>query len=430
MHKNDSILMLVENISVPADPRVWAEATALRDAGFTVNVICPKGAAQHRESYVCMDGIHIYRYASPALSSRHTAYIVEYAVALWRTFLLSLKVQFRAGFAVIHAANPPDMFFLLGLFYRLFGKKFVFDQHDLAPKMFQVIFAGRMKLLYRLLLLLEWCSYKTAHLVLVTNLSQKQHALACGKQPSEVFVVRNGPDTRLMQTVSADPSLKGERPYLLAYIGAMGVQDGVEYALFALSSLVYQRGRRDVSLVLMGDGECIPALRKLAHRLHLDDFVRFTGWVSHADIARYLAVTDVGLCPDPQNGLNEFCTMIKTMEYMALGRPVVAFDLMETRFTAHNAALYATPNDVEDFADKIEMLLDNAELRRHLGTAGRRRIEEKLSWEHMREHLLLAYHMLLPGHQKLKKEAAGEEVLEEKTEALVAESLAETKLRL
>ena len=431
MHKNYSILMLVENISVPADPRVWAEATALRDAGFTVSIICPRGAAQHRESYIRIDGIHIYRYASPEISSRRTAYIIEYAVALWQTFWLSLKVQFRSGFDVIHAANPPDVFFLLGLFYRLFGKKFVFDQHDLAPKMFQVIFAGRMKLLRRLLVFLEWCSYKTAHLVLVTNLSQKRHALECGKRPSEVFVVRNGPDIRLMKPVSADASLKGERPYLLAYIGAMGVQDGVEYALFALSRLVYERGRRDVSLALIGDGECLPSLRKLAHRLHLEDYVRFTGWLSHDDIARYLAVADVGLCPDPKNGLNEFCTMIKTMEYMALGRPVVAFDLEETRFTAHNAALYAAPNDVGDFAGKIEMLLDNAELRRSLGSAGRRRIEEKLSWEHMRTHLLLAYNVLLPGHGQLKgEEDAKEEVQEERIEALVAESRVETKLRL
>ena len=426
------ILMLVENLPVPADPRVWTEALSLRDAGFSVSIICPKGATKHQESYSCIDGISIYRYRLPTTTSTCFSYIAEYSTALLKTFGLSFKVLFRHGFDAIHAANPPDIFFVIGLFYRLLGKKFVFDQHDLAPEMFSVIFQGRrpgqtqdgpgrarkhgrrsmdasifhqdlplpyygMKLLHRLLLLLEWCSYRSADLVITTNVSQKRNALERGKcLPERVFVVRNGPDLKRLRPVDPEPQLKGGRRYLLAYLGAMGVQDGIEYALHALRELVYTRGRRDVSLVLMGDGEHLSALRALASELELDAYVHFTGWVNREDIVRYLTVADVGLSPDPQNGLNERSTMIKVMEYMAMGKPVVAFDLAETRFSAQDAALYAHPNVVADFANKIEVLLDNEELRLQMGTIGHKRVEEELSWEHAQEHLLLAYSRLFP----------------------------------
>jgi len=183
----------------------------------------------------------------------------------------------------------------------------------------------------------------------------------------------------------------------------MSLQDGVEYALYALHDLVYKRGRRDISLVLMGDGDQVPTLHALTHELQLDEYVNFTGWVSRGDIVRYLTVADVGLSPDPQNGLNEYSTMIKTMEYMAMRKPVVAFDLTETRFSAHDAALYATPNLVEDFANKVEILLDNEELRLSMGTVGRKRIEEELSWDHSKEHLLLAYEVLFSKSSDLAK---------------------------
>lgn len=391
------ILMLVENLPVPADPRVWTEATTLRDRGFQVSIICPKGSSRHQESYTCIDNIHIYRYQLPRVANKHISYIAEYAAAIIKTFWLSFIVLIHHGFDVIHAANPPDLFFIIGFFYRLLGKKFVFDQHDLAPEMFQVKFKGRMKLLYRLQLFLERCSYQTADLVIVTNSSQRRMAIERGGRPAEkVFVVRNGPDLEHLKLVAPESELKGGRPYLLAYIGVMSLQDGVEYALYALHDLVYKRGRRDISLVLMGDGDHVPTLHALTHELQLDEYVNFTGWVSRRDIVRYLTVADVGLSPDPQNELNEYSTMIKTMEYMAMGKPVVAFDLTETRFSAHDAALYATPNLVEDFANKIAILLDNEELRLTMGAVGRKRIEEQLSWDHSERHLLLAYEKLFP----------------------------------
>src|SRR6266705_796581 len=195
MRKASKVLMLVENLPVPAYPRVWAEATTLRDAGFQVSVICPKGPIKHQEAYTCIDGISIYRYQLPASSNKYTSYFAEFGTALLKTFWLSWKVLFRHGFDVIHAANPPDLFFLIGLFYRLFGKKFVFDQHDLSPEMFQVKFNGRMRSLHKLLLFLEWCSYRTAHLVITPNLAVRRFAIERGRfDANKVFVVRNVPE--------------------------------------------------------------------------------------------------------------------------------------------------------------------------------------------------------------------------------------------
>lgn len=395
MAKTYKVLMLIENAPIPFDNRVWAEATTLRDYGFQVSIISPKGVTKCRESHICIDGIHIYRYSIPTSANKYTAYILEYSICLLMTFLLSFKVLFHHGFDVIHSANPPDLFFIIGLFYRLFGKRFVFDQHDLSPEMFQVKFNGHMKPIHMLLLFLERCSYRTASAVITTNLSQKLFAIKRGHcHPDKVFVVSNGPKLDRIKLVTPEPELKRGRRYLLAYIGEMDIQDGVENALYALHHLVHQRGRQDVSLVLMGDGSQAPTLRNLAHELELDEYVHFTGWVEAEDIVRYLTVADIGLTPDPQNGLNEYCTMVKTMEYMAMGKPTVAFDLAETGFSAQDAALYATPNLVEDFANKIETLLQDEELRLRMGAFGRKRIEELLNWENHKQNLLQAYESL------------------------------------
>jgi glycosyltransferase involved in cell wall biosynthesis len=403
--------MILENNPAPADARVWPEALALRDQGFVVSIISPKGEAEYRESYVCRDGIHIYRYGlrngdSPA------SYVAEYSMALLSTFWLSLKVLLRHGFDVIHAANPPDIFFVIGLFYRLLGKRYVFDQHDLTPEMFQVLFGDTRrgpipKVLHWLLLLFERLSYRTAALVIVTNESFRRIALMRGARDGNVVVVRNGPNLREMRRVTPDPALKQGRRYMLAYAGIIGAQDGVEYALYALHHLVHSRGRRDVSLVLMGDGAHGQALRALTHELALDDYVHLTGWIPRAEAVRYLTVADVGLSPEPANPLNTHSTMIKIMDYMALGIPIVAFDLIETRFSAQDAALYALPNSAEDYAHKIELLLDNDALRHRMGRLGRKRVEAGLSWEHSKRHLLQAYtHVLKGWHQAPENDLA------------------------
>lgn len=400
MTKKRKILMLVENVPAPQDPRVWPEAITLRDHGFQVSIISPKGVSEHQESSICIDGIHIYRYRIPVIEHKYIGYILEYSVALLMSFWLSFKVLFQHGFDVIHTANPPDIFFLIGFFYRLFGKKFVFDQHDLAPEMFQVIFKKRSKLIYKLMCFLEMCSYRMAHLVIVTNESQKRFAIERGRVDN-IFVVRNGPKLRQSTSLTPEPELKRGRPYLLGYVGFMGIQDGVDYTLHALHELVHKRGRQDVSLVLMGDGGYAPTLHRLARELQLDEYVNFTGWISKEDVIHYLTVVDIGLVPDPQNGLNEFSTMLKAMEYMAMGVPLVAFDLAETSFSAQDAALYAQPNLVEDFANKIEELLANEELRLRMGAIGRKRVEEILCWNHTKNNLLLAYETLFARSSEL-----------------------------
>ncbi len=397
MARSYKVLMLVENLSVPADPRIWREACTLRQDGWQVCIISPKGETRDRESYVCIEDIHIYRYRLAPITGSTSDYIKEFSIAMIMTFLLSLKVLFRHGFDVIHAANPPDTFFVIGLFYRLLGKKYIFDQHDLAPEMFHVKFPNRLKLLYKLLLFFERCSYRTAHLVITTNVSQRQNAFARGScSADKVFIVRNGPDSGRFAPLPPEVTLKRGRQFLLAYIGVMASQDGVECALHALYELVHKRGRHDVSLVLMGDGDQLPLLRTLTNTLQLDEYVNFTGWLNRQDMLRYLTVTDVGLSPDPSNELNDRSTMLKTMEYMAMGKPVVAFDLPETRFSAAEAALYATPNRVEEFAHKIEILLDNEALRYRMGNFGRRRVDEVLCWDHTKQNLLLAYKSLFP----------------------------------
>ena len=397
MKKKPKVLMLVENVSVPGDPRVWAEAMTLRDAGVLVSIICPNGRTQ-QEAYSCLEGIHIYRYKQPVQGTGIKGYYAEYSRAFLMTLLLSFKVLFQRGFDVLHAANPPDFFFVIGLFYRLLGKKFVFDQHDPAPELFLAKFkgrSGRFMFLQKLLFFCEYCSYRTAHLVIASNLSQKRFALERGHAPGyKVFVVRNGPDLQRMRLVEPDLTLKMGKRYLLAYEGVMGKQDGVEYALYALSHLVYELGREDITLILVGDGDQQRALRDLAGDLRLDDYVNFVGWVAPEDVSYYLSAADLGIVPDPQNGMNEFCTIIKTMEFMALGKPIVAFDLAETRISAQEAALYAVPNRVEDFAEKITILLDDEETRHRMGSIGRKRIEEELSWEYSKRRHLAAYRKL------------------------------------
>lgn len=405
MGKDHKVLMLVENVPAPADTRVWPEAITLRDSGFQVCIISPKQvfeqALDYTESYCCIDGIHIYRYNVPTIRHPYINYILEYSISLLMMFLLSLKVWHRHGFDVIHAANPPDLLFLIGLFYRPFGKKFIFDQHDPAPELFLAKFKQTIKPLYHLLFFLEKCSYRTAHAVITSNLSQRRFAVERGHcDPEKVFVVRNGPDLKQVRLVTAEPDLKRGFTYLLAYVGAIGVQDGVEYCLYALHDLVHKRGRRDVSLVLMGGGEGLLTLQNLTQQLLLCEYVHFTGWTTREDVMRYLTVADVGLVPDPQNGMNEYCTMVKTMEYMALGKPVVAFDLVETRYTLKDGGLLATPNVVEDFVGKIATLLDDERLRHTMGEAGRKRVEETLRWDETRKNLLRAYESLFPSPKK------------------------------
>lgn len=395
MSKKKKVLIIVENSTAPSDPRIWHEAQELRRCGYEVSIISPCNEKHDQEAYICLDSIHIYRYKPSGTVHKTTDYFKEYAEAFCKIFGLSFKVWHRHGFDAIHVANPPDIFFPMGLFYRLFGKKFVFDQHDLSPEVFEVKFGGHKNAIYRILRFMEYCSYRTANMVITTNESQKRIAIERGHcHPEKVFVVRNGPDLERYRLVTPEPELKLGHKYLLAYVGVMSKQDGVENTLYVMQELVHQRGRKDTLLVLMGDGDQFQYLKDLAHQLEIDEHVHFAGWITKSDILRYLSVTDVGLSPDPSNTLNDHSTMIKTMEYMAMGKPVVAFDLPETRYSAQDAALYATSNRIEEFAQHIETLLDNEELRLQMGATGRKRIETELCWDRTKESLSLAYQSL------------------------------------
>jgi glycosyltransferase involved in cell wall biosynthesis len=399
-----TVLMLLENRPAPSDARVWPEALALRDAGFDVCVISPKGTAAHRESYASVDGVHIYRY-SLRTGNSPPSYLVEYSIALIMSMWLSWKVWRRHRFVVIHSANPPDIFFPLAWLYRLFGVKFVYDQHDLSPETFESRFEGRMAaavaaMFDRALRFCERRMYQVADLVIVTNESFRRIAMARGGvSANSVVVVRNGPDMTRLGPVSPAPAVR--RPgwhYLLIYVGEMAAQDGVAYAIRALDILVHDRGRRDVGLALVGNGTEVPSLRILTRQLGLEEQVAFTGWVAAAEVPGYLSAADIGLSPEPRNAMNNASTMIKIMEYMAMGKPIVAFDLHETRFSAQDAALYAVPNSLADFASKIEELLDNDDLRQRMGELGRERVERELSWEHSRSELLKAYGKLFDAN--------------------------------
>lgn len=392
------VLILVENYPLPFDRRVWLEARTLHAAGYRVSIICPKGKGA-TESFVELEGIRIYRYTAWEARKGALAFAFEFAWCWLRTFLLTIKVLFRDGFDIIHACNPPDTFWLIGLLYRPLGKRFLFDQHDLNPEVYLSKFPDREgDLAHRLLYLFEKLTYRAAHVVIAMNESYRRVALdRGGVAPDQVFVVRTGPDFERLHPVPAEPDLKKGATYLVAYLGTMAPQDGVDYLLKAAAHVVHERGRKNVHFAFIGSGSSLDDLKEMARALGLDDRCTFTGRVSDADLRRWLATADVCASPDPRNPLNEVSTMNKTMEYMAMGKPVVSFALKETIESAREASLYAEPNDVAEFGDRIIELLDDPGKRREMGEAGLRRVHTTLAWHHSEPHLLAAYRKALEG---------------------------------
>jgi len=390
------VLILVENLPSPFDRRVWQEATTLRDAGYAVSIICPTGKGYERRAEV-IDGIHIWRYRLPHEAEGAAGYLIEYGAALFWSFVLSWKVLRRRGFDVIHACNPPDLFFLLGAFYRLFGKKFVFDHHDASPELYEAKF-GRRGLLWRAMVWLERLTFRTADISIATNESYRRIAIERGgMDPARVFVVRSGPSLERMKIVPPDPRLRCGRRYLVGYVGVMGRQEGIDLLLQAVQAIVQEFGRRDVHFGLVGGGTSLGEMRALAQALGVADYVTFTGRVPDAELLAMLNTADVCVNPDVANAMNDISTMNKIMEYMALGKPIVQFDLTEGRFSAQQASLYARRNDPRDLAAKILELLDDPERRRAMGAFGRRRVETELEWRYEAPKLLAAYEVLSAG---------------------------------
>jgi glycosyltransferase involved in cell wall biosynthesis len=387
------ILILVENLPSPFDRRVWQEAGTLRDAGYGVSIICPtgKGCEKKRE---LVDGIDIWRYDLPKEGSGALGYLVEYSAALLMTFLLSLKVWWKSGFDVVHACNPPDLFFLVGGFFKLFGKKFVFDHHDANPELYEAKF-GRRGFLWKVMLWLEKLTFKTADVSIATNHSYRRIAIERGgMEPDKVFVVRSGPSLERMKIVPPVEALKKGRRYLVGYVGVMGKQEGIDYLLRAAAHLVHEMKRGDVHFGLVGGGTSLDEMKALAQELRVSDQVSFTGRVSDGALLAMLNTADVCVNPDVANEMNDISTMNKVMEYMALGKPIVQFDLAEGRFSAGEASLYARRNDAADLALKIAELLDDPARRAAMGAFGRRRVENELEWRHEAPKLIAAYEAL------------------------------------
>ncbi|MEV6860472.1 glycosyltransferase family 4 protein [Streptosporangium subroseum] len=382
-------LILVENLSVPFDRRVWQESTALRDAGWEVHVICPRGAKRDTEAYAEIDGIRIHRYPLRAATGGPLGYLKEYGSALWHTYRLARRV---GRVDVVHACNPPDLFFLVARAMRRRGARFVFDQHDLVPELYLSRFSRGEDFLYRAVCRMERATYRAADVVIATNESYRQVALSRGgKSPDKVFVVRSAPAIERFHEVEPDESLKKGKPYLLCYLGVMGPQDGVDYALRALAKLRDEQGRTDWHAAFVGGGDTFDAMVELSRELGLEDSVDFTGRIPDEDLVRYLSSADVCLSPDPLNPLNDVSTMNKVMEYMAMARPIVSFELREARVSAGEAAVYAPANDESEFAKLISLLLDDPDERRRMGELGQARVRGPLSWEHSRKALIAAY---------------------------------------
>ncbi|OUS92460.1 glycosyltransferase family 4 protein [Rhodococcus sp. NCIMB 12038] len=382
------ILILVENLSVPFDRRVWQESTALVEAGYRVTVICPMGTTQDREPDVTIDGVRILRYPLRAAEGGPLGYLREYGLALWHTTRLALRVRREDRVDAVHACNPPDLLFLVAALLRPVGAKFVFDHHDLVPELFLSRFPRGGAMLYWATRLLERLTLATSDAVISTNESYRRVALERGHlAPERVTVVRSAPDLSRFVRRAPDPSLRRGKRYLAAYLGVMGPQDGVDYALRALAHLRDGIGRDDLHCIFMGAGDAFDNMVALSEKLGLTDTVEFTGRVPDEFVQRCLSTADVCLAPDPRNPLNDVSTMNKVVEYMAMGRPLVSFELVESRVSAGESAVYAPANDESAFAAGIDELLRDPRKRRRMGELGRARVEQQLSWDTSRRAL-------------------------------------------
>lgn len=385
------ILILVENLPSPFDRRVWQEAITLRAHGYGVSIICPTGKGYERH-YEEIDGIHIYRYDLPIEAKGAKGYAIEYSAALFHSFRLAWKVRRERGFDAIHACNPPDLLFLIGGFFKLFfGTKFLFDHHDISPELYEAKF-GRRDFFWKLMLWLERMTFKTADVSIATNESYKKIAIERGGiAPSRVFVVRSGPMLDRLKIIPAVESLKKGRKYLVGYVGVMGKQEGIDYLLRTASHLIKDYGRTDIQFGLVGGGTELESLKSYAKELGIADYVTFTGRVPDKEMLEVLNTADICINPDIANEMNDKSTMNKIMEYMALGKPIVQFDLTEGRFSAQEASLYAKKNDEKDMAEKIIALLESHELRNKMGEFGRNRVRNELEWKYEVPKLLQAY---------------------------------------
>lgn len=384
------VLIIVENLPVPFDSRVWKEATSLYKDGYEVTVLCPRGKG-YSKSYEVLENIRVYRHPMPREGDSPLGYVREYAWALFWEFLYTWWIFLRHGFHVIQGCNPPDDIFLVALPFKLFGVKYIFDHHDANPELYFSKYE-REDFFYKIQVWLEKLSYRFADVVMATNASYKNLAITRGGLAREdVFIVRNGPDLETFRPVPPVATLKYGKPYLVGYVGTMSIQEGLDI-LLDVAQYIKSSGRRDVHFTCVGGGPGLPGLRQMVKDKSLGDTVNFTGRIPDKDLLEILSTADVCVNPDKPCKMNDISTMIKIMEYMALGKPIVQFDLTEGRFSAGEAALYSdNQNQVPDFAAKILWLLENPGARQTMGQFGRKRVEQELAWEYSVGNLLAAY---------------------------------------
>jgi glycosyltransferase involved in cell wall biosynthesis len=399
------VLIIVENLPVPFDTRVWKEALALRRNGYEVTVLCPRGKGFVKGREV-LEGVHIYRHPMPPEGNSALGYVLEYGCALFWEFLFAWWIFLTRGFDVIQGCNPPDDIFLISLTFRIFGVRYIFDHHDANPELYLSKYERR-DLFYKIQVWLEKLTYRSASVVMATNESYKALALARGGlDEKDVFVVRNGPDLETFKPVPAKPLLKYGKTYLVGYVGTMSIQEGLDI-LIDVAAEIRSRGRVDVHFTCVGGGPGLPALRRMVEERNLGEMMNFTGRVPDAELLDILSTADVCVNPDKPCEMNDISTMIKIAEYMALGKPIVQFNLKEGRFTAGESSLYSEGRDlVSDFAYKIIWLLDHPEERRRMGEYGFERVNKHLSWEHSIGNLLAAYERVIEKRPPMRNNAS------------------------
>jgi glycosyltransferase involved in cell wall biosynthesis len=389
-----TVVFLIANHPLPRDRRVWQECRSVQARGLRVIAVSPTGTRAGTEgSFDAVEGIPILRYPAPPPGGGIAGYGREFATAVVQSARILRRLARDTRIDIVHAGNPPDFLLLAALPLKRRGTRLIFDHHDVSPELY-LSRTGRRDAVFRVLRILERATFSAADVVISTNDSFRRIAILRGRKgPEDVFVVRNGPDLSRFRPVPADPDLRRGKRHLLAYAGVMGRQDGIDQALRALAAL--QRRREDWHAILLGDGEVLPEMRTLADRLEIDHVVEFMGWRPSEDVVRVVSAADVCLAPDPPTPANDLSTMIKVTEYMALGRPIVSFDLMESRVSAGPAARFVRGNDVEAFASAIDELLDDPQARARMGSTGQARVRAGLAWEHSERALAAAYDRVL-----------------------------------
>ena len=389
------VLIIVENLPLPFDRRVWQEANTLKDNGYEVSIICPIGKG-YEARFETINGIDIHRHSLPLEAHGASGYLLEYGAALFHEMRLALKVAFGKGFDAIHACNPPDLIFLVAAPFKWFGgKHFLFDHHDINPELYEAKFDGRRDFFYKLMLFFERRTFRAAKVVISTNESYKRIAIdRGGKDPADVFVVRSGPSLDRIRILPPDPVVKKGRDFLIGYVGVIGQQEGIQYLIEAMHIIVNETGRQDVHCAIIGGGSALAEMQALAAAKGLAGHIDFYGRVPDDELLRVLNTADVCVNPDEYNAMNDKSTMNKIVEYMALGKPIVQFDLTEGKVSAGEASLYAKPNDARDMADCITRLLADPAARARMGTLGRARVVDTLEWKHQEPILLAAYDKL------------------------------------